>query len=92
MITDKSLRMSSKQLSVFIYDLIDYNLVYLVVVLEAADGDAWSDVLTGVLGLVNALLESQYLNLYLIKRRSKASFGQFIYALQENLIRNYKWA
>jgi hypothetical protein len=91
LVSDKALRMSSKQMSVLVYDLIDYSLPFLTVILANVEAEEWSDVLKEVLSLVNTLLEASYINLFLIKRKSKHNFTLFLYNLIENILKTHTW-
>jgi len=64
----------------------------LSIILETACNDSWNDVLNEVLDFSNIFFEAGYVNLYLIKRKCKDKFINFLYKLIDNIIRNHSWA
>ena len=73
--------MSSKQLSLFVYDLVDITLPYLTTILKESINDQWSDVLKLIYAIAGLIFDSSYVNLYLVMRKSKDKFLKFVYAI-----------
>ena len=92
LLCDKSLRMSERQLSFFIYDIIDFSLPFVSQVLDFVRNSQWSDLLNEVLKLANLILEATYINLFLIKRKSKDKLIAFLYKIIDSVLVNYEWA
>lgn len=92
LLSDKSLRMTSRQLAIFIYEIADYEMEYVSALLDCMRNSSWSDVLFEVFNLVNVLFDASYINLFLIKRKSKDKFIAFLYKLIDNILVNYQWA
>ncbi len=86
---DKSLRMSEKQLSFFIYEIIDYSLPYMSQVLDFVRNAQWSELFNEVLKLANLIFEATFINLFLVKRKSQGKLIAFLYKLIDSILANY---
>lgn len=91
LIMDKSLRMFNKQITVFVYDIVDYTMPFLTTLLQTLKGEAYSDQLMQTYKLVNVIIDSSYINISLVKRKNKFNFLDFIYKLLENVLFNQTW-
>lgn len=92
LLSDKALRMSNKQLSVLIYQIIDYSLPFINMILSSAQNESFSQVLRETYLFTNTILECNHINLYLIKRKSKNNFFEFLYQLMQSILQTYAWA
>ncbi len=84
--------MKTPNLSVFIYEAIDYSLPFLSIILANGETEAWSDVMKEVYEFVNVLFEASYVNLYLVRRKGKHNLKEFFMKLVENLLKIHTWA
>ncbi len=88
---DKSLRMFNRQMTVFVYDIVDYTLPFLTMLLETFKSENYSDQLTQTYKLVNVIIDSPYISISLVKRKNKFNFLNFMNKLLENALLNQSW-